>query len=64
MFVCSCFSTSYLHKKKINSSKCKLMHFGNDISYSYAILDLNDQKCKMLKFITEEKDHKLNFSHR
>ena len=38
------------------------MHFGNDISYSYTMLDLNDQKCKMLEFITEEKDYKLNFS--
>ena len=38
------------------------MHFGNDISCSYTMLDLNDQKCKMLEFITEEKDLKLNFS--
>ena len=44
------------------------MHFGNDISNSYIILNYNDQKCKKLEFITEERDlgviidHKLNFS--
>ena len=54
---------------KFNKSKCKVMHFGNDISNSYTMLDLNDQKRKILEFITEEKnlgvtiDHKLNFSN-
>ena len=44
------------------------MHFENDISNSYTMLDLNDQKRKMLEFITEEKDlrvtndHEMNFS--
>ena len=44
------------------------MHFGNDISNSYTMLDFNDQKRKKLEFITKEKDlgvlinHKLNFS--
>ena len=44
------------------------MHFENYISNSYTMLDLIDQKRKMLEFITEEKDlgviidHKLNFS--
>ena len=44
------------------------MHFKNDISNSYTMLDFNDQKRKKLEFITEEKDlgviidHKLNFS--
>ena len=44
------------------------MHFGNDISNSYTRLDLNDQKRKVLEFITEEKDlaviidHKLKIS--
>ena len=44
------------------------MHFENDISNSHTMLDLIDQKSKMLEFITEEKDsgviidHKLNFS--
>ena len=53
---------------KFNTSKCKVMHFGNDISNSYTMLDFNDQKRKNLEFITEEKDleviidHKLNFS--
>ena len=53
---------------KFNTSKCKVMHFGNDISNSYTMLDFNDQKRKKLEFITEEKDlgviidHKLNFS--
>ena len=41
---------------KFNTSKCKSMHFGNDISNSYTMLDLNDQKRKMLGFITKEKD--------
>ena len=31
------------------------MQFGNDISDSHAILDLNDQTRKMLEFITKEK---------
>ena len=53
---------------KFNTSKCKVMHFGNDISSSYTMLDSNDQIRKILEFITEEKDlgviinHKLNFS--
>ena len=53
---------------KLNSSKCKVMHFGNDISNSHTMSDLNVLKRKMLEFITEEKDlgviidHKLNFS--
>ena len=53
---------------KFNKSKFKVMHFGNDISNSYTMLDFNDQKRKKLEFITEEKDlgviidHKLNFS--
>ena len=44
------------------------MHFGNDISNSYTMLDFNDQKREKLEFITKEKDlgviinHKLNFS--
>ena len=44
------------------------MHFGNDISNLYTMLDFNDQKRKKLEFITKEKDfgviidHKLNFS--
>ena len=44
------------------------MHFENDISSSCTMLDLHDQKRKMLEFTTEEKDlgviidHKLNFS--
>ena len=51
---------------KFNTSKCKVMDFGNDISNS--MLDFNDQKRKKLEFITKEKDlgviidHKLNFS--
>ena len=53
---------------KFNTSKCKVMHFGNDISNSYTMLDFNDQKREKLEFITKEKDlgviidHKLNFS--
>ena len=53
---------------KFNTSKCKVMHFGNDISNSYTMPDFNDEKRKKLEFITEEKDlgviidHKLNFS--
>ena len=53
---------------KFNTSKYKVMHFGNDISDSYTMLDFNDQNCKKLEFVTEEKDlgvtidHKLNFS--
>ena len=53
---------------KFITSKCKVMHFGNDISNSYTMPDFNDQKRKKLEFITEEKDlgviidHKLNFS--
>ena len=52
---------------KFNTSKCKVMHFGNDISNSYTMLDFNNQKRKKLEFITKEKDgviidHKLNFS--
>ena len=52
---------------KFNTSKCKVMHFGNDISNSYTMLDFNNQKRKKLEFIAEEKDgviidHKLNFS--
>ena len=53
---------------KFNTSKCKVMHFGNDISNSYTMLDSNNQKRKKLEFITEEKDlgatidRKLNFS--
>ena len=42
--------------KKFNTSRCKVMHFGNDISNSYIMLDFNDQKRKKLEFITEEKD--------
>ena len=38
---------------KFNTSKCKVMQFGNDISNSYTMLDLNDQKLKMLEFINE-----------
>ena len=44
------------------------MHFGNDISNPYTMLNFNDQKRKKLEFITEEKDlgviidRKLNFS--
>ena len=51
-----------------NTSKCKVMHFGNDISNSYTMLDLSDRKRKILEFKTEEKDlgvtidHKQNFS--
>ena len=51
---------------KFNTSKCKVMDFGNDISNS--MLDFNDQKRKKLEFITKKKDlgviidHKLNFS--
>ena len=43
------------------------MHFGNDISNSYTMLDFNDQKRKKLEFITKGKDlgviidHQLNF---
>ena len=43
------------------------MHFGNDITNSYIIPDLNDQKHKVLKFITKENslgviiEHKLNY---
>ena len=46
------------------------MHFGNDNSNSCTMLNLSDQKRKMLEFITEEKDltavidYKLNFSSR
>ena len=53
---------------KFNTSKCKVMDFGNDISNSYTMLDFNDQKRKKLEFITKEKDlgviidHKMNFS--
>ena len=53
---------------KFNTSKCKVMHFGNDISNSYTMLDFNDQKRKKLEFITKGKDlgviidHQLNFS--
>ena len=52
---------------KFNTSKCKVMHFGNDISNSCTMLDYNDQKRKQLEFITEKDlgvviDHKLNFS--
>ena len=53
---------------KFNTSKCKVMHFGNDISNSYTMFDFNDQKRKNLDFTTEEKDlgvtidYKLNFS--
>ena len=53
---------------KFNTLKCKVMHFGNDISNSYTMLDFNDQKREKLEFITKEKDlgviidHKLNFS--
>ena len=32
------------------------MHFGNDDSNLYTMLNLNDQKHKMLEFITKEKD--------
>ena len=52
---------------KFNTSKCKVMHFGNDISNSYTMLDFNDQKRKKLEFITKGKDlgviidHQLNF---
>ena len=55
---------------KFNTSKCKVMHFGNDISNSYTMLDFNNQKLKKLEFITKEKDLgviidcKLNFSSR
>ena len=51
---------------KFNTLKCKFILFGNAISNSHTMLDLNDQKPKMLEFITEEKDlgvttdHKLN----
>ena len=31
---------------KFNTSKCKVMHFGNDISHSYTMIDFNDQKRK------------------
>ena len=53
---------------KFNTLKCKVMHFGNDISNSYTMLDFNNQKLKKLEFITKEKDlgviidRKLNFS--
>ena len=53
---------------RFNTSKCKVMHFGNVISNSYTMLDFNDQKREKLEFITKEKDlgviidHKLNFS--
>ena len=46
---------------KFNTSKCKVMHFGNHTSNSYTMLNF-------IEFITEEKDlgvtidHKLNFS--
>ena len=40
---------------KFNTSKCKVMHFGNDISNSYTMLDFNDLKRKKLEFITKEK---------
>ena len=33
-------------------SKGTAMHFGNDISNLYIMLDLNDQILKMLEFIT------------
>ena len=55
---------------KFNKSKFKVMHFGNDISNSYTMLDFNNQKLKKLEFITKEKDLgviidcKLNFSSR
>ena len=51
---------------KFNTLKCKFMLFGNAVSNSHTMCDLNDQKCKMLEFIAEEKDlgviidHKLN----
>ena len=50
-----------------NTSKCKVMHFGNDITSPYMMIDLYDQKCKVLDFVSEEKDlgiiidNKLNF---
>ena len=31
------------------------MHFGNDISNSHVMLDLNDQKRKRLEFITKKR---------
>ena len=40
---------------KFDTSKCKVMYFGNVIPNSYTTLDFNDQKCKMLEFITEGK---------
>ena len=53
---------------KFTTLKCKFMYFGNYISNSYTMLDLNEQRREMMEFITEEKDlgviidHKLNFS--
>ena len=44
------------------------MDFGNDVANSYIIPDLNDQKRKVLEFITKENDlgvivdHKLNYN--
>ena len=37
---------------KFNTSKCKVMLFGNDISNWYTMLDFNDQKHKKLEFKT------------
>ena len=44
------------------------MHLKNDISNSYIMIDLNDEKCKILECISKEKDlrvvidHKLKFA--
>ena len=52
---------------KFNTSKCKVMYFGN-ISNSYTMLDSIDKIRKMMEFITEGKylkiiiNHNLNFS--
>ena len=60
--------SSKTRELKLNTSNCKVMHFGNDISNSHTMLDFNDEKRKKLEFITKEKgvrviiDHKLNFS--
>ena len=42
-------------KLDFDTSKCKVMYFGNGTSNSYTMLDFNEQKRKKLKFITKKK---------